>query len=285
MNTFMNKLLIIAATAVAITGFVTVAAAGEFTRIAPDSHGNAAALQLAIATYGPASGDDDLAVDLIGAIHVGDRSYYKDLNDRFNTYDVVLYELIIRDETETTPNESHRMNMLSASQIFLKNLLGLAFQLDEIDYSAANFVHADMTASMLADSMEERGESLYVYAWRMFLLSLDEYARDPLGLKDLRLLGRMATHRQGNGLKTAIAYEMADERNMRDFLGGGQGSALIAARNARAMQILREQIDAGARRIGIFYGVAHMPDFETRLIDELSLARQHTEWVDAWRLD
>lgn len=280
MSTFINKLLITAA----ITGFAVVAAADEFTRIASDTHGNPTALQLAIVTYGAASGDDELAVDLISAIHIGDSSYYGNLNDRFGAYDVVLYELVIRDESELTPNDSSPMNMLSASQVFLKNLLGLAFQLDEIDYSAPNFVHADMTAAMLGDSMAERGESLYVYAWRTFLMSLDEYARDPLGLRDLRLLGRMVAHRQGNGLKTAIAYEMADKRNMRDFLGGGQGSALIAARNARAMQVLQEQIDAGARRIGIFYGVAHMPDFEQRLGDELSLVRQQTEWINAWRL-
>jgi len=281
MNTFINKLLI----TVAVAGLATVAVADEFTRIASNAHGNATALQLAIATYGPASGDDELAVDLIGAIHVADRSYYDKLNDRFGAYDVVLYELVIRDETQTTPSDPHRMNMLSTSQVFLKNLLGLAFQLEEIDYSASNFVHADMTATMLADSMEERGESLYVYAWRLFLLSLDEYARDPLGLKDLRLLGRMVAHREGNGLKTAIAYEMVDERNMQDFFGGGRGSALIAARNERAIEVLHEQIDAGAARIGIFYGVAHMPDLEQRLEDELSLVRQQTEWIDAWRLN
>lgn len=281
MNTLIHKLLVTVATA----GCASVAAAEEFTRIASDEHGNVSALQLAIVTYGPASANENLAVDLISAIHIGDRSYYEDLNDRFSTYDVVLYELLIRDETEVTPNDSQRMNMLSTSQIFLQRLLGLSFQLDEINYNAPNFVHADMTAAMLLDSMEKRGESLYVYAWRTFLLALDEYARDPLGLKDLRLLGRVVTHGGGNGLKTAIAFEMADERNMRDFLGGEQGSALIAARNERAMQVLREQIDAGASRIGIFYGVAHMPDFEQRLGDNLSLVRQQTEWINAWHLD
>jgi len=83
MNTFINKLLI----TVAVAGLATVAVADEFTRIASNAHGNATALQLAIATYGPASGDDELAVDLIGAIHVADRSYYDKLNDRFGAYD------------------------------------------------------------------------------------------------------------------------------------------------------------------------------------------------------
>jgi hypothetical protein len=34
----------------------------------------------------------------------------------------------------------------------------------------------------------ERGESLYVYFWRIFFASLNEYAKDPLGLKDLEIL-------------------------------------------------------------------------------------------------
>ncbi|MCH8059070.1 MAG: hypothetical protein IIA11_01290 [Proteobacteria bacterium] len=37
-------------------------------------------------------------------------------------------------------------------------------------------------------------------------------------------------------------------------------------------------------RIGIFYGVAHMPDLEERLVNELGLVRQEVLWIDAWKL-
>ena len=61
-------------------------------------------------------------------------------------------------------------------------------------------------------------------------------------------------------------------------------SAVIGARNQRAVDVLKREIEAGARRIGIFYGVAHMPDLEERLIDQLGLSWESTEWVDAWQL-
>ena len=37
-------------------------------------------------------------------------------------------------------------------------------------------------------------------------------------------------------------------------------------------------------RIGIFYGVAHMPDLEERLLNEVGLTYKTTTWVDAWQL-
>src|SRR5436853_2158084 len=45
-------------------------------------------------------------------------------------------------------------------QHMLKNFLDLDFQLDEVDYSAANFVHADLDAETFVKMQEERGESI-----------------------------------------------------------------------------------------------------------------------------
>ena len=69
-----------------------------------------------------------------------------------------------------------------------------------------------------------------------------------------------------------------------DILGDDSSSAIVGARNQRAIEVLRGQLDAGAQRIGIFYGVAHMTDLEDRLINELGLIYESTSWVDAWRL-
>jgi hypothetical protein len=51
----------------------------------------------------------------------------------------------------------------------LKNALELTFQLDEIDYQAGNFVHADMTPQEFEQSMAERGESLLSIMWGMMM--------------------------------------------------------------------------------------------------------------------
>lgn len=273
-------------------------AATEFARIADGSDGQPRSLQLAVVTYAPPRGGSDVSIDLISAIHVGDKAYYDALNDRFRDYDALLYEMILPEDpvasdraNETDDAGAAReadstapaLSFISNTQIGMKNALGLTFQLDEIDYSPANFVHADLTTPALAQQMAERKESLYVYFWRLFFASMDEYARDPLGLKDIRLISSLIAGKD-DALKVAIAQEMVNAAHRPDILGGEEGSAVIAARNEHAVEILKQRLARGDRRIGIFYGVGHMTDLEQRLQDELGLRILATTWIDAWDL-
>ncbi|NND68489.1 MAG: hypothetical protein HKN19_12950 [Halioglobus sp.] len=69
-----------------------------------------------------------------------------------------------------------------------------------------------------------------------------------------------------------------------DILAGESGSALIDARNERALQVLAREMTGRARRIGIFYGAAHLPGMAQRLRDEFGFAPRETVWIDAWQL-
>lgn len=255
-----------------------------FARVAEDEQRQPLALQMAIVTYVPTDSSENFSVDLISAIHIGDLAYYADLNDRFSNYDALLYELIAPEGAEILPADDRRNGILSTTQLGMTKLLGLTFQLDEIDYAKANMVHADLTPEELRQSMAERDESLYVYFWRIFFASVDEYARDPLGMKDWQLLLTMLESGQSNSMKTMVAYEMTNMDRVRDIFGDDSNSAIIGARNQRVIEVLQSQLRSGAKRIGIFYGVAHMQDIEARLLDTLGLAYQETVWVDAWRL-
>ena len=66
--------------------------ATEFLRVERDDDDEPKTLQTSIVRYAPASGEGELVVDLIGVVHIGDKSYYDELNKRFEDYDVVLYE-------------------------------------------------------------------------------------------------------------------------------------------------------------------------------------------------
>ncbi len=256
----------------------------EFARVDEFADGKARALQMAITTYISEYGGGKISVDLVGAIHIGDASYYQNLNDKFTGYDKVLFELIVPESGEYSREHSERGSAISKTQVGLKNMLGLAFQLEEIDYGRENFVHADLTTKSLSESMEEREESLYVYFWRAFYASMDEYAKDPLGTRDMKLLAKLISGNDDSALKTAFAYEMTDIDRARKLLGGGSGSAIIESRNEHAVSVLRQQIDSGVEHLAVFYGVAHMPDLEERLVNELNLKYSHTVWVDAWDL-
>lgn len=255
-----------------------------FARVAENEQQQPLALQVAIVSYG-LPGNRKLRIDLVSAVHIGDRAYYADLNRRFESYDALLYELIAPKDAVITRDDNQSKSVLSSTQLAMKNLLDLSFQLDEIDYGARNFVHADFSPKELSQSMHERGESLYVYFWRIFYASMNQYAKDPLGLNEMQKLSSMLTSRSDNAFKVMLAYELVDLDAYSEILGDDADSAVIGARNQRAIDVLREQLLDGAERVAIFYGVAHMPDMEQRLLQQLGLVYLDTTWVDAWRLD
>ena len=268
--------LLLVTTAVADEGETT------FARIAEDDKDDPTALQLAIVTYVPERGPARYSVDLVSAIHVGEQEYYAALNDKFTEYDSLLYELVAPQGTIVTP-DAERKGIISNSQLMLTRMLELSFQLDEIDYTPQNFVHADLSSDELSESMAERNESLYTYFWRLFYASMREYGRDPLGIRDWQMLMAMVSDDDDGGFKTMLAYELVNADSIEEVFGKDSDSAIIGARNERAIEVLRSELDSGATRIGIFYGVGHMPDLEEKLL-AMGLVPKRVEWIDAWDL-
>ncbi|HEX6637096.1 MAG TPA: hypothetical protein VF033_05525, partial [Steroidobacteraceae bacterium] len=74
----------------------------DYVRYTEDAR--AARLEVAIRSFTLPTGQ---RVDLVGAIHIADRSYYQDLNGRFAAYDAVLFELVgdPRGVTRSAPSE------------------------------------------------------------------------------------------------------------------------------------------------------------------------------------
>ena len=56
---------------------------------------------------------------------------------------------------------------------------------------------------------------------------------------------------------------------------------IISDRNAKCLAVLGKQVAAGKRKLGIFYGAAHFPDMEKRLM-QLGYQRVAQEWLTAW---
>jgi cell division protein FtsI/penicillin-binding protein 2 len=59
---------------------------------------------------------------------------------------------------------------------------------------------------------------------------------------------------------------------------------MITDRNGAAAEVLADQIKAGRRKIAIFYGAAHMDDFDEKLQREFQLQPRETVWLEAWDL-
>jgi hypothetical protein len=65
---------------------------------------------------------------------------------------------------------------------------------------------------------------------------------------------------------------------------GANGSTIIDHRNAKCMEVLREEIAKGKRNIAIFYGAGHLPDMQQRLTSDFKMKRGGQDWYEAWSL-
>ena len=249
----------------------------RFERTGPDR----GRLSTAVRTYTNANNQ---TVALIAAIHVGDSAYYERLQELFTSYDALLYEMVRDRDADVTENiqSDHPVSQL---QIGLKNALGLEFQLEALDYTPTNFVHADLDPETFARLQGERGETILGLMLRAIL---EEDARQRSGqgqaIHPLQLLWALASADRAHALKFLLAQQMDQiEATVAGVDRGadGQGSVLVSGRNEHALGVLRDQLERGKQKLGIFYGAGHMPDFERRL-RELGFRAAGEQWLTAW---
>lgn len=267
----------------------------EFLRLSRDDRDRPLSLDTSIVEYGRladrqgVAGRPPLRVDLVAAVHLGSQSYFDTLDRLFADYDVVLYELVAPPNARPKPG-AKPAGAIGSAQQGLTQMLGLQFQLEAVDYTAANFVHADLSPKEFDAAMKKRGESW----WSMFMKLMREGAaraeregRQPGG--DVGF-GEMFGLLFGSGearqlkLRRIMAEQFTDMEVLTATFGGEEGSTLITDRNAAALRVLREQMAKGRKRIAIFYGAAHMEDFDRRLRADFGLQPRETVWLEAWDL-
>lgn len=244
--------------------------------------GDGGHLDTAVTTYEK----DGVEVVFYGAVHIADKSVYEELNDRFTTCDVLLYELVGPEDYRPGKDREERgFNPVSLLQNGLRHGLELSFQLDEIDYQVDNFVHADMTPQEFQSSMEERGESLLSIMFNMMAQGMQQQrAADEEGGGEgsAAEFDLVQAFRSGHGrhlLRMSFASQL---EQMEMLAAGGEGSTLLEGRNEKCLQVLRREIDNGHRRLGIYYGAAHLPHLEMRLVRDLGFRKTGHEWLVAW---
>jgi hypothetical protein len=226
-------------------------------------------------------------VDLVGAVHIGDRRYYDQLNRRFRTYNALLYELVAPEGTVVEKGRgTSNTHPLGAMQNGLKTMLDIEHQLEQIDYTRPNFVHADFSPDEFMKSMENRDEGFAQLYFRMIGQALAQQSQQSAQGEsaDLDILGALFSRDRPRKLKIALAKQFESLEEALASLSGPEGSTLITERNKRALEVLRQQQKLGKRRIGIFYGAGHLSDMHDRLVNDFGLKPISIEWLEAWDL-
>jgi hypothetical protein len=231
---------------------------------------------------------NDVQVDLVGAVHVGDNEYYAELNDIFKRYDAVLYELVAEEGTkpniQTGKNESQ--SALSSLQSGMGSALALDFQLAHVDYSAKNTVHADLNPLEFAQRVSDRGDLIQILYRAMILgvkKSGGEAQKEELKMQG-RVMGAFFASDPALSLKRVLVVEMMNQLDEGIWVISGDGSAIITDRNAAALKVLNRELKNGKKKIAIFYGAAHLPELAKSLEKEFNMKYVGTDWVVAWDL-
>ncbi len=248
-------------------------------------------LETAIATYEGKNGEK---VELISAVHVADAGYYARLARLFKSYDSLLYEMVKAKGTKPPAPGRRKMTesggMISMFQRFMRDTLELEFQVEAIDYRAKNFVHADLDAETFHKMSKEKGESLVRLMLNSAIANLrragtSEDKSDPnLGMK---MLFALFSKDRSRLLKYLLAREL---QNIEAMMAGiekgvdGKGSVILIERNKQLMRVLHQRLARGEKKIGVFYGGAHLKDVEARIFKEIGLRRTGVRWEKAWEI-
>lgn len=255
--------------------------APEFVRVKNNADDRPVALQTAIAHY--ESKDGDLKIDLVGAVHIGEDSYYQELNKRFKTYDAVMYELVAPEGTRIPKGHKGSGSAVSGIQNGMKDMLELEFQLEKVDYSPENFVHADMSPEEFAKDMEERGDGLLHMFARAMGQGLVQQSKG--GSSDAAIMMALFSANRAIKLRRVFASQISDMDNQMRAIEGKNGSTIISQRNAKAFDVMGKSIKDGKKNIAVFYGAGHLEDMHDRLKKDFNMELKSVEYLDAWKLE
>lgn len=276
----------------------------EYVRLRRNERNVAEALETSIIRFGASQQYPGATVDLIGAIHLGEEQYYETLNEEFKKYDALLFEAVMPaaavrrglrpggggksarrfDFDQEWSDAKVGLATIGVLQVGMKDALGLSFQLAAIDYMPSNFVHADMTQEEFESSMANRGETFsQILSREMAKAAMEQQKLSPIAQNLDFALSLLANDRVFRVRRIAAA-QLTKANEGTAFAEADGTSTIITERNAKAFSVLKQQLQRGRKKIGVFYGAGHFPDMEVRLKEEFGLERQSEKWLTAWEL-
>ena len=251
----------------------------------------------------------DVYVDLVGAIHIAEQSYYDSINELFKDYETVVFELVTDSEdvgaliaeSKEKKNEKRNyfnpLNYISYFQEDSAKFLKLAYQMDGIDYTAENLRRGDCGGLEFILMTIQNGDvpDFFVELFAQSLLSSTPGSGEGgivalLCAKDRRLVARrlfayeLADSSFADFNKERRAIEASDDEEVSETKP--RESAMIHLRNKKAIAVVRDELDKGRERVALFFGAAHLPDLGKRLEEDFGLNRQpEVRWFKAWNLE
>ncbi len=278
-----------------IWDFSTACADEPFVRVhRPDA--NTVELHVAVRRYESTEKGKPTIV-LVGVSHIGEADYYKKLQVILDAQALVLFEGVggaERPKSTTEAKESRSGDLQSD----IARALGLAFQLEEIDYQRNHFRNSDLSPQQIRD-----------------LLAAEDKKDSSNGPKAEAQFDTLITALQGNSVLNwlvnfALGFVRSNPTLQATFkltlietLGQSGGDVTKMQRLAPQMEkLLRVLVEKrneavwrdliaelqkpnAAKSIALFYGAGHMPDLDRRLRRDLRYTLAEEKWLTAFAVD
>jgi hypothetical protein len=259
---------------------------------------NVTELQVAVRQFVPSDRSKPV-VWLTGVSHVGESNYYSRLQKLLNAQDLVLFEGVTDRASRAAGRKAfdRSEDELGSLQNTMAESLGLAFQLQTIDYERPNFQNSDLTIEQIAQLIAKEGKPGGKPS-----KTAEEFQKLLEMMQGDSLVGALI----GAGMKligSSPKLQAIMKLMMIEVLGRFSGDmskfeglppewqklveVLIHSRNEAVMNDLRAELGkrSPAKSIAIFYGAAHMEDFERRLIHDMNYRKGREEWLPAFSVD
>ena len=261
----------------------------SFIRFVPGQERWSGELQTAIVSY---QNNFGVTVNLVSAVHLADVDYYAALNDYFLGQDAVLYELVANaEERPTSDAEITNVSAISYMQRALGNFLNISFQLEQIDYSSKNFIHADLNPEQLSKIMNEKNQNFFsmflnlAVSQQMAEQAAIEAGAKPSSLNMMSILKALIMEDRAVSFKYLFAQELGRSDGLVFSPEIESELTILGDRNLAAINVLGNVLeDSAAKLITIFYGAAHMPGIERGLIARFGFKKNEKRWVTAWEI-
>lgn len=260
---------------------------GQHLRYREPTDTTAGGLDVAVTTWLAPEGGP--RVDLVGAVHLADASFFRAVQRRLDRVDVTLFEAVLPEGATTKDLENGTTRSanepLRALQKRMATWLGLTFQLEGIDYTRPHFVHADMTAEEFTAEMGgDPGGDAKLPASLKMAMKLLEMAGPMMD----RIMGddeRSGPLRKRLKRQLASTLGSTEVQGMLGALGAKMTDVILHRRNDVALAKVDEvEATQGVRSIAVFYGAAHLEGIEKGL-EARGYRRGGAEWLTAWSVE
>ena len=258
---------------------------------------NVTELQVAVRQLIP-PGRSQPVIWLAGVSHVGESNYYARLQKLLDAQDLVLFEGVTDRASRAAGRKAFDRSEedLGSLQTTMAESLGLAFQLDTIDYERPHFRNSDLTIEEIAKLIAKEGPSGKPSK------TAEEFQKLLELMEGDSLIGALVTAGMkliGSSPKLQAMMKLV----MIEILGRFKGDMsqfqglppewqklleiLVRARNDAVIKDVQTELGkrSPAKTIAIFYGAAHMEDLEARLMREMHYRPAREEWLPAFSVD